>query len=242
MATPSQHLPWNKKADRYWIESRRPLASLVFLAPLLIVYELGFLFFGVQNGADAFLLRLFNLFGFGQHLLLPFLMVCILLGWHYLAREPWQLSGGIISAMAAECVLMGVVLRIILSVQHALFRAFGASVLVSFGDACKDAIGLLGAGIYEELLFRLILLSLVTWALRRAGVAPRVGAIAAIVLTSVLFSAVHYLGVNGDTFRWYSFSFRFVAGIFFSALFLYRGFGIAAGSHAAYDVLARLIG
>jgi hypothetical protein len=39
---------------------------------------------------------------------------------------------------------------------------------------------------------------------------------------------------------WFGFVFRFLAGVFFSVLFVYRGFGIAAGSHAAYDVLLGL--
>jgi hypothetical protein len=35
----------------------------------------------------------------------------------------------------------------------------------------------------------------------------------------------------------FSFLFRFLAGICFSLVFIYRGFGIAAGSHALYDIL-----
>jgi hypothetical protein len=42
-------------------------------------------------------------------------------------------------------------------------------------------------------------------------------------------------------FDWYPFVFRTVAGLFFSALFIYRGFGIAAGTHAAYDMLVGLV-
>ena len=37
--------------------------------------------------------------------------------------------------------------------------------------------------------------------------------------------------------EWFSASFRCLAGIFFATLFVYRGFGIAAGTHALYDVL-----
>ena len=69
MATPSEHTPLGQLAERYWVESRRPLASLVFIAPLLIVYEVGVLLLGVQNGADAFMRRLLDLLGFGQHFL-----------------------------------------------------------------------------------------------------------------------------------------------------------------------------
>ena len=97
--------------------------------------------------------------------------------------------------------------------------------------------GFLGAGIYEELLFRLILLSLVAWGLLRVGIKPWASTIVAALLTSLLFTAAHYVGANGDNFQWFSFVFRFLAGLFFAIVFVYRGFGIAAGSHAAYDLL-----
>ena len=160
MGTPSEHIPLSRRTERYWIASRRPLAGLVFVAPLLVVYEVGVLLLGVQTGADAFMRRLLELLGFGQHFLLPILTVCILLGWHYLSREPWQLSGSIISAMAIESLLLGVCLRMISFVQDMV-------VAMSVGGKFKDAVGYLGAGIYEELLFRLILLGLLAWALRR---------------------------------------------------------------------------
>ena len=231
MEKPSEHPSFGQRADRYWVESRRPLASLVFVAPLLILYEIGVLWLGVHpNGADAFLQRLLELLGFGQHLLAPVVLVLILLGWHYLTREPWQLSGGMISAMAAECLVLGLCLRVVAFVQDALLA-------LNIGDAVRNAIGYLGAGIYEELLFRLILLSLLAWAFRKAGIAPRPSMIVAVAVSSLLFAAAHNVGPYGEAFLWQRFVFRGLAGVFFSAVFLYRGFGIAAGSHAAYDIL-----
>ena len=224
-------------ADGYWVESRRPLASLMFITPLLIAYELGVVWLGVQNGADAFMRRLLNVLGFSQHLLLPVLMVCILLGWHYLSRQPWRLSRGTISGMAAESILLAICLRAILFVQKSMFAAMAPLVELSIGGKFKDAVGFLGAGIYEELLFRLILLSLVVWGLLRTGIKPWAGMILAALMSSLLFAAAHYVGANGDHFQWFSFVFRFLAGLFFAIVFVYRGFGIAAGSHAAYDLL-----
>ena len=60
MATPAEHTPLGQRAEQYWVESRRPLASLVFIAPLLVIYEAGVLLLGVQNGADAFMRRLLD--------------------------------------------------------------------------------------------------------------------------------------------------------------------------------------
>jgi membrane protease YdiL (CAAX protease family) len=231
MATPSEHTPIGQLAEQYWTESRRPLASLVFIAPLMIIYEAGVILWGAQqNGADAFLRRFLELLGFGQHFLLPILTVCILLVWHFLARQPWRLSGGILSAMTVESLMLGVCLRLISMAQSTL-------ISLSVGQRIKDGIGFLGAGIYEELLFRLILLSLVAWAFRRAGTKPWLSMVLAVVISSVLFAAAHHVGPYGEKWNMYYFLFRFVAGVFFSFLFVYRGFGIAAGSHAAYDIL-----
>ena len=65
--------------------------------------------------------------------------------------------------------------------------------------------------------------------------------IAAAIVSSLLFAAAHHVGVHGEwPIHWFDFTFRVVAGMFFSFVFIYRGFGIAAGSHAAYDLLVGL--
>lgn len=242
MATPSEHTPLGQMADQYWIDSRRPLASLVFLMPLLVIYEAGVLLLGVQNGADVFMRRILDLFGFSQHFLLPILTVCILLGWNYVSHQPWKISGGLMSAMAVESLLLGICLRLILFFQVTLFRMVNSATVMSIGGTIKEAVGFLGAGIYEELLFRLILLSLVAWVMQRAGFLPSVSLIGATLLTSLLFAAAHHIGPYGEPLLWSRFLFRTMAGVFFSVVFIYRGFGIAAGSHAAYDILAGLFG
>jgi len=235
MGTPAEHLPLVERAERYWTESRRPLASLTFIAPLLAIYEVGVLWLGVRpNGAHDLIQRFFDLFGFGQHLLLPGLVVAILLGWHHLSRQPWRLSPGILPAMAAEAIALGLCVRVIDFLQHSL-AAIGT--VESMKDAFQNGVGYLGAGIYEELLFRLILLSLFAWAIRRAGVAPRVSMIVAAVLSSLLFAAAHHAGPCGEPVVRSRFVFRTLAGLFFSVVYVYRGFGIAAGSHAAYDIM-----
>ncbi len=271
----------------YWAESRRPLTALAFVAPLLVLYEAGVCFLGpqaVRNGADVWLRQFLAHLGFGQYYLLPALAVSILLGWHYTTRQPWQLSRGVLASMVLESLLLAVCLRLILQLQGVLLQSIAGSwqpvLPAALGTAQKvrGLIGFLGAGVYEELLFRLILLSLVGWVLSRipgkrgqspfvqrtlpAGTNPRLAAangdgplfptlrpsamVIAVVLTSLAFAAAHYVGRYGEPvqlFRsafWFSFSFRFLAGAFFGTLFVYRGFGIAAGSHAGYDILVGL--
>jgi membrane protease YdiL (CAAX protease family) len=239
MPPPSEHLPLLQKAEQYWVESRRPLASLVFIAPLLATYEIGVLWFGVSpNGADQVMRWLLDSIGFGQHFLLPGLIVAILLGWHYVSHAPWKLSAGVLSTMAVESIVLALCVRGIAYLQNSII-ALG--ILAHLRQAVGNAIGYLGAGIYEELLFRLILLSLLAWLFRHIVVSPRRAMILAVVVSSLLFSAAHHMGPNGEAFHWFAFTFRFLAGVFFSLVYVYRGFGIAAGSHAAYDILVGVL-
>ena len=53
---------------------------------------------------------------------------------------------------------------------------------------------------------------------------------------------VENLGDYADTFTLPSFTFRAIAGLVFSALYLVRGFGIVAWTHALYDVFLALSG
>ena len=237
MGTSTERVPLGQMAERYWTESRQPLASLVFIAPLLVVYEAGVLLLGVQNGADAFMRRLLDMLGFGQHLVLPMLTVCILLGWQYLSRRPWRISAGVVSTMAVESLLLGLCLRMIPFLKNCVLAAIDAPVANILYAKLQNAVGFIGAGIYEELLFRLILFSLLAWGLRQTGMRPWISTIAAVLLSSLIFAAAHHVGPGGLDFKLFDFIFRTIAGVFFSIVFIYRGFGIAAGSHAAYDIL-----
>jgi hypothetical protein len=244
---------------RYWALSRQPLVSLAFVAPLLAVYEVGVLALGakaVRNGADVWLRGLLELLDFGNYFLLPVLVVGILLGWHHTTRQPWRVPRGVLWGMAVESVVLALCLRGIsyaaAIVLHAglapMFSTPTAAALAS-GTSASAArlIGFLGAGVYEELLFRLILLCAAAWAIRRSGATNRTATVAAVLVTSVVFAAAHYVGPYGEAILWrefgfwYGLTFRFLAGVFFSVLFVARGFGIAAGAHAGYDILVKLI-
>jgi hypothetical protein len=99
----------------------------------------------------------------------------------------------------------------------------------------------LGAGIYEELLFRVVLVGLIAWATKRVlGWRPLLAGGVATVFGALIFSAFHYIGPFGDRFEVYSFVFRTIAGLFFSALYLLRGFGVTAWTHSLYDVFLLL--
>jgi len=232
-------------SDNYWIESRQPWPSLVFIAPLLAIYEGGLLVLGphaVRNGADAWLRQFLSMLGFGEYFLLPVLTICILLGWHHTTRQSWRLRPGLFSGMAGECVLLSFCLLLIYRVQDMLLAVGPQPVETSIGDTIGTAVSFLGAGIYEELLFRLILLSGLVLLLKWLGMEDaRQRTVTAVLLSSFLFATAHYVGHYGDQWQLFSFMFRFIAGVFFSVLFVYRGFGIAAGTHAGYDILVGVL-
>jgi hypothetical protein len=95
----------------------------------------------------------------------------------------------------------------------------------------------LGAGIYEELLFRVLVVGSLAWLARQGfGWRPLMAGVFATILGALIFSAFHYVGPYGDPPELASFLFRTIAGVLFSALYLLRGFGITAWTHALYDV------
>lgn len=241
----------------YWHDARRPLASLVFVTPFLIFYEVGVLLLGpqaVRNAADVWLRALLDACGFGSYFLLPVLTCATLLGWHHATQQPWRVRTQVLYGMLVESLLFGFLLLLIAGWQYSILRTLLPLRAGGTGPAASlfaVMVGYVGAGIYEELLFRLLLLPAVIGCYRLIGMSPRLSLVAAILTTSLLFSAAHYqfeLVIVGRTFRtvwgepfdWASFVFRFLAGLMFSLLFLYRGFGIAVGSHALYDLFTLL--
>ena len=56
------------------------------------------------------------------------------------------------------------------------------------------------------------------------------------VASALIFSAFHYVGPYGDQLTAPSFTFRAIAGVLLSGLYVFRGFGVTAWTHALYDV------
>jgi len=106
----------------------------------------------------------------------------------------------------------------------------------------------IGAGIYEELVFRLILICALMMVFQDVlRLSRKDSIILSVLISAALFSAHHHIVfVNGQLgqsspFNLTEFSFRTIAGIYFAVLFAIRGFGITAGTHAFYDIIATVI-
>ncbi len=105
-----------------------------------------------------------------------------------------------------------------------------------------------GAGIYEELVFRLILICLLMVLLQDViGTSHKNAIVLSVLISAALFSAHHHIiyidGHLGQSspFNLTEFGFRTLAGVYFAVLFAIRGFGITAGTHAFYDIIATVI-
>jgi membrane protease YdiL (CAAX protease family) len=227
-------------ADTYWSLSRTPLTSLVFALPLVLAYEGGVLVLGrgtPRNGADVWLRQFLDGIGLEPYFLLPVLTIVGLLAWHHVEHDRWRFSPSVLAGMALECVVWAVVLIGVARLQE---RFWPLAAGVAGEGIFARLIGFCGAGLYEEVLFRLLLLPALVWLCARLGAGPSSAAFWGLMASSLLFSAAHYVGPLGDEFQVYSFTFRFLAGMFFAVLFTVRGFGIAVGTHAAYDMLVGL--
>ncbi|HIA18709.1 MAG TPA: hypothetical protein EYN70_04690 [Planctomycetaceae bacterium] len=172
----------NIKLD-YQKESTRPLVSLVFLAPMLIAYETGMLLLGpgtMRNGADVWLRHGLQWLGLGQYFLLPILTCTILLAWHHVLREPWQINLPTLPRMFLESIALAVLLLILAHLQGRMAAEWSLQILPpspnlepkvppSLSRAWSRLIPYFGAGIYEELLFRLLLMPVVAGLIRSLG-------------------------------------------------------------------------
>ncbi len=222
----------------YFARAELPLASLVLLLPLLILYEVGTRHFatnpfaGTEQRIIAFKLMqdFFRLFGASGRYLPALAIVGILLGCHIARNDPWKVRPGTLAGMSIEGTFLGLPLLAI----GVLGLRFLSSPTTS--DWRGMIVLSIGAGIYEELVFRLVAFTLLQLVLvDLLGISKLWAGATTVLAASLLFSLYHYLG--NEAFDWHIFAFRTFAGIYFGIVFLFRGFGITACSHASYDVL-----
>jgi len=233
----------------YLAVSRRPRYAIVFALPLLVSYEalawaLSDADGGVRNGADVLLKWLFVGLG-GQRGLVFFDVLLLGVGTVLVVRDLRRHGGGlsprIFAAMLAESAVLALLVGLVVGeATRALLQHLSLTGLDGFGLGTQLMLSL-GAGIYEELLFRVILVGALAAAGRRLlGWSPAAAGTMAAIVGALIFSGFHYIGPYGDAFTLASFTFRALAGLVFSALYLVRGFGVTAWTHALYDVFVSL--
>ncbi len=195
----------------------------------------------VRNGADVLLTGLFSWL-LGPHG--PMVFMALVIGaalWLIVRdRRGGPVRASTLAAMLGESVALALVFGLIVGTVTAQLvgplRTLAAGGGLDGGALSRLTLSL-GAGLYEELLFRVVIVALLANGFRLLFGASRVAAgIAGAFVGALLFSAFHYIGPLGEPLQLESFVFRALAGLAFSGLYLTRGFGITAWTHALYDV------
>ncbi len=231
--------------SHYLRATRHPWVCLLFLLPLLLAYEGGVLWLGgdraadLRNGADAWLRWGLERYGVGGLFAAPLLVVAVLLVWSWWrwADRPDDPTTAFFG-MAFESGLFAFALWQFSRNFGPIIDALGVRLQIG-GHAAPmgQILTYVGAGIYEEVLFRLGLFAGAWRLLAALGLPTGVAGLAAAASSSLAFSAAHHVGPGGEPMQPYVFLFRVLLGLYFAALYAWRGFGIAVGAHAGYDVL-----
>lgn len=239
-----------RRRHGYFSATRHPWPCLVFLIPLLLLYEAGVVWLGgarpevLRNGADTWLRWGLESFGLAQLYWPPVLIVCVFLIWSWRERtqRPNDLLG-LWTGMLLESSIFAVALL-------GISRGLGPA-LENLGIKLNAApqvdprfarlITFVGAGIYEEVLFRLLLFSGLSRMLLAMGASALPTFLFAAIVSATVFAGAHHVGPFGEPFQPYAFLFRALAGLYFAVLYALRGFGIVVGAHAGYDLLVGVL-
>ena len=195
----------------------------------------------LRNGADVLLRNFLELFGiigiygYGFLLLSGFLLV------YFIQRRKWkeiQVSLPCLFFMFIESLIWASGLFLIMKLGHQMFLMIPNTKII-----IQNVILSIGAGIYEEFIFRLFLIAgfsyLIVFILQWKPVGSK---IVAVIVSAVVFSLFHFIGVLGDQPNVSLFMIRFLGGVFLGILYCFRGFGITAYAHSMYDLFLIVLG
>lgn len=254
----------------YWKETRQPIYSAAVILPFLIAYEAGLLLLRSDeiNGGDAILLNLggpiVRWLGLGAGSASMLALAAFFIGAQFYRKGSWNLRAQWLSGLFFESLVYAVILFMLLGylVQYlphssaanvarpALAEERVARKLAAPAPAAKakaapnrpslrEFILYCGAGVYEELVFRVILLGLLSLVFNKLfHMESAYAAVWSVVTGAIIFSGFHHIG--GEPFFIGIFLQRVFAGLYFAAIYYNRSFGVAAASHALYDILIGL--
>ena len=226
--------------SNYWRYSRSAYYSAVAALPLLVIYEILIVlsqsrYWGIRNAADVWIRTFLMAFDLqAQHI--TFVLIGISLALIPIAKSRARgikLKANYFALMFAECLAFSLVLGVVL---QSILRMGGLSSGGPVSGLMQNLALSVGAGLFEEIIFRVILLNLLFLLLSPFLQKKVVAVVVSVLLASFLFSLSHYVGTMADTWQLYSFMFRWAAGLLFTILYFVRGFAITAYTHALYDI------
>lgn len=245
----------------YWRISRTATYGFLGALPLLLFYEVSVLIVNqgapaeIRVGADVWIKQAMSwlgatgVFAVGIGVLAIGIAVFAAERKHEIPIRP-DYFAGIVGESIVYAVFTALLVSGLVGAVFGLWSAVepGMSILGAFAESGGPAqtaplsrptmLALsIGAGLYEELVFRVLLVGGLFLGMRKVFARRANAYLVAAVVGALIFSAVHYVGPFADTFTAASFSFRFLFGLALNAIFLVRGFAVAAWTHSIYDVL-----
>ncbi len=244
--------------SQYLRFSRSSYYAVIAALPLLMAYELLLLAVGgtgtsqVRNAAEVWVRNVLTSFDITHRGATATMILVLVVAIPLVRQREITLTPRYFGYILLESVCYGLALRFLINfILVVIFSLFTGAPPVAMPDAAWhqglaaalpagtgfwSAVALsLGAGLFEEFFFRVILLSALL-ALTRVVFARWLSAVISVVAAAGLFSLAHYVGPLGDPLELHSFMFRWVAGLIFTVLYHQRGFAVVAYSHAFYDI------
>jgi len=232
-----------EEAVSYAQESRSLGLSVALIMPLVLLYQFGVVYSGSPVGNMAYVWITGPLSVLGTHATTAVNLVVLAAAIFALCevQRHGSLSLGFLGMMVLESLLYALVMFSGVIVA-ARFVCGTIQAYLALGGVSERLLLLsLGAGVYEELLFRLVLLGGGAWVMHEMfGFSKFWAAALALVASSMLFSAAHHVGSLGEEVNGFVFVFRVLCGLVLGVVYLARGLGIAAWTHALYNVLVLL--
>lgn len=220
--------------------------SLVFVFPLFLAYEVGVMFSSTLNGVDFVTRFVFAAVGYDRtrYLIVHLVLAAGFLGLLLFLRRRRSIQLGVWPPMVLESAIyalsLGSIIVLVMDKLLGFDLALGGPVL-ALGPIGEIVVVSLGAGVHEELVFRLGLMgggmALLMW----AGVPRGASLLLALAMSSVLFSAAHHVGPLGDPWALDVFTYRLLAGVVLGFIFYYRSLAHAVYAHFLYDVYVMLL-
>jgi membrane protease YdiL (CAAX protease family) len=233
------------KTVRY--DPKNLLTSLVLVFPLFLIYQVGVLFtLPMLNGADFLTVFLFRNLGLSKGAYLAYtaaVAVAFVIAVAMLRRkqrfDPKLIVPVFVESAIYALTMGSLILFVMTKVLHVSPRLAGGIAGQGLGTRFVMS---LGAGVWEETIFRLGIMTGVAVLVERVlGLGRWIAVAVALLASSVLFSAMHHIPPYGDPLHLGVFVFRVLAGCFFGLIYWFRGFAIAVYTHAIYDVYVLLV-
>jgi hypothetical protein len=227
-----------------------PLTSLLLVFPLFAIYQIGVLMLpSTYNGADLVTSQMLHLLhgnGRTYFLVNVALVVAFLILVLVLRRKntfdprlflPVLLESAIYALTMGSLICFVMIDFLHIDPKLAIAGAVGPEQASPIAKLVLS----LGAGVHEELLFRLIMVGGGVWLLERGlGLRRWIAIVIAFAVSSVLFSAAHHV-IGGEPFRVGAFTYRVLCGLVFATIFQTRGFAVAVYTHALYDIYVLIV-